>query len=111
MIKEDYASHATCTFSNLSPIATFYQKYAKRILAIFWKSGIKAEDAEDLLLEVFIAAVENPGLLTLQEYEQIAWLQRVAHNKLIDHYRRQSYRQTTDLEACASTLFDRDELA
>jgi hypothetical protein len=59
-------------FSNLSPVAILYQKYAKRILSIFWKSGIKAEDAEDLLLEVFIVAVENPRLSTLKEQEQIA---------------------------------------
>jgi RNA polymerase sigma-70 factor (ECF subfamily) len=69
---------------------------------------MSAQDAEDLLLEVFTAAIENSGLLVLSEQEQAAWLQRVAHNKMVDLYRRQSYRQTLDLEHSTPMLFADD---
>lgn len=79
------------------------------LLRYFGKHGVSAEDAEDLLLEVFTAAVENPRLLALAENEQVAWLQRVAHNKMVDHYRRQSYRQTVNIERGAGMLFTEDQ--
>lgn len=94
-----------------SPIAHLFQQYAPIVLALFWKRGVQVEDAEDLLLEVFTAAIENPRLLALPENEQLAWLKRVAHNKLVDYYRRQSYRQTTTLEANFHLLFESDEEA
>ncbi|WP_338250079.1 RNA polymerase sigma factor [Dictyobacter halimunensis] len=97
--------------SSASPIAHLFQKNAPIILAFYRKRGVQAEDAEDLLLEVFTAAIENPRLITLPENEQLAWLKRVAHNKLVDHYRRQSYRQTTPLEASYHQLFESDEEA
>ena len=95
--------------SNTSPIARLFQKYASMLLRYFGKRGTSAQDAEDLLLDVFTAAVEHPRLLGLSEQEQVAWLQRVAHNKLIDLYRRQSYRQTLPLERTVPILFAEDQ--
>ena len=94
--------------SNPSPIAGLFRKYAPMLLYYFGKQGTSAEDAEDLLLEVFTAAIENATLLALSENEQVAWLQRVAHNKMVDHYRRQSYRRTVNLEQLASMLYAED---
>ncbi len=94
--------------SNTSPIAGLFQKYAPMLLRYFSKHGIGAQDAEDLLLDVFTAAIEYSGLLVLSEQEQVAWLQRVAHNKMIDLYRRQSYRQTLPLERTTPILFAED---
>ena len=102
-----YAQFST----HASPIAHLFQQYAPIILALFWKRGVQVEDAEDLLLEVFTAAIENPRLLAMPENEQVAWLKRVAHNKMVDHYRRQSYRQTTPLDDSAHLLFESDEVA
>lgn len=96
-------------YPNPSPIAGLFQKYALMLLRYFEKRGTSAEDAEDLLLEVFTAAVENPRLLTLAENEQAAWLQRVAHNKMVDHYRRQSYRQTVNWEQGTDLLYAEDQ--
>lgn len=94
--------------SEMSSIAELFQRYAPIILGYFRKRGTTAEDAEDLLLEVFTAAVENPRLIAMPENEQAAWLQRVAHNKMVDHYRRQSYRQTVNLEQTANMLYAED---
>jgi RNA polymerase sigma-70 factor (ECF subfamily) len=46
------------------------------------------EDAEDLLVEVFLVAMQNETPLRLSESEQLTWLRRVAHNKIVDRYRR-----------------------
>jgi RNA polymerase sigma-70 factor, ECF subfamily len=46
------------------------------------------EDAEDLTLEIFTTALEHDNLAGWKDGEQLAWLRRVAHNRLIDRYRR-----------------------
>ena len=38
-------------------------------------------------MEVFLAAFQNPALTSLSAERQLAWLRRVARNKVIDHYR------------------------
>lgn len=70
------------------PLAMLYQKHAPTILAYFDRRISSKEDAEDLLLEVFLAALENQAWMTFTDGEQLAWLYRVARNKLVDHYRR-----------------------
>jgi RNA polymerase sigma-70 factor (ECF subfamily) len=45
------------------------------------------QDAEDLLLEVFMAAFHSDLLLRLPAKQQLAWLRRVARNKAVDRYR------------------------
>ena len=95
--------------SDTSPIAGLFQRYAPMLLRYFGKHGMSAQDAEDLLLDVFTAALEYPGLLVLSQQEQVAWLQRVAYNKMIDLYRRQSYRQALPLERAAPMLFVEDQ--
>ncbi|GCF09113.1 hypothetical protein KDI_26770 [Dictyobacter arantiisoli] len=39
-------------------------------------------------MEVFLAALEWKGFLSLSTNEQIAWLRRVAQHKIIDQYRK-----------------------
>lgn len=90
------------------PLAVLYQKYASGILAYLDRRISRKEDAEDLLLEVFLAALENQGWTTLPEGEQLAWLRRVARNKLIDHYRHHMRHSETSLQEVRETL-DEDE--
>jgi DNA-directed RNA polymerase specialized sigma24 family protein len=72
------------------PLALLYQKYARAVLSYLDRRISIKEDAEDLLLEVFLAALENQVWTTLTDGEQLAWLRRVARNKLIDHYRQKT---------------------
>ncbi len=95
--------------SDTSPMADLFQKHAPILLRYFGRHGMSGQDAEDLLLDVFTAAIEYPGLLSFSEQEQAAWLQRVAHNKMVDLYRRQAYRQTLPLERGAPMLFAEDQ--
>lgn len=66
---------------------TLYHRYASIILAYLCQQVASRQDAEDLLVVVFMAAHTNAALSTLSEERQLAWLRRVARNKVIDRYR------------------------
>lgn len=89
-----------------SPIARLYQQYGSVILTSIRSHLPSREDAEDVLLEVFLAALENDHLLKRSEGEQLAWLRRVAHNKMVDHLRRTKRRPAVALEKAADILYD-----
>src|SRR5712671_1872271 len=57
-----------------APIGVLYQRYAPAILTYIRRHISSPEDAEDLLVEVFLAALERNNLLCLNEGEQLAWL-------------------------------------
>jgi RNA polymerase sigma factor (sigma-70 family) len=91
--------------------AALYDCYAHVIFAFLRLHTPSREDAEDLTLEVFLAALECDNLSGLAENEKLAWLRRVAHNKLIDSYRRSTRRPVVALDQVAETLYDDEELA
>ena len=81
-------SSAFCPAEDDSPCARLYRSYAPGILAYLRRHVPTQEDAEDLLLDVFLAALEyEPRLAGLAEDELRAWLATVARNKMIDHHR------------------------
>jgi RNA polymerase sigma factor (sigma-70 family) len=90
--------------------AALYDRYAHVIFAYVRLHMPSREDAEDLVLEVFLAALECDNLSGLAEDEKLAWLRRVAHNKLIDSYRRSTRRPIVALDQVAETLYDDEEL-
>ena len=92
-------------------VAILYQRYSATIFTYLRQHTASREDAEDVLVEVFVAALEYEQLATKSEKEQLAWLWRVARNKAIDAYRRSKYRQSVDLQQIADSTFDDDELA
>ena len=99
------ASSAFCPAEDHSPCARLYRYYAPGILAYLRRHVPTQEDAEDLLLDVFLAALEyEPRLAGLAEDEQRAWLATVARNKMIDHHRWASRRRFFSLERAVSTL-------
>ena len=56
------------------------------------------DDAEDLLADVFTAAMEDLNFAFLAERIQVAWLWRVARNKVVDYHRRAQARRKSSLE-------------
>lgn len=79
---------------NETPAALLYQRYAPAIFAYLRLHISIWEDAEDVLLEVFLAALEDDRLEAVPEDERLAWLRGVAHHKLVDYYRRHTRRPT-----------------
>lgn len=92
-------------------IADLYQRYWLMILSNVLQLVPSREDAEDVLLEVFLAALESDTLVHLGERQQVAWLRRVAHNKCVDYHRRARRRPAVPLEVATATLYDDERLA
>jgi RNA polymerase sigma factor (sigma-70 family) len=66
---------------------TLYDRFALTIFTYIGQHVPNEQDAEDLLEEVFLAAFKNVGLAGLSAERQLAWLLRVARNKVFDRYR------------------------
>lgn len=81
-----------------------YERQAPPLFAYLRLHAPSWEDAEDLLLDVFLAAIEQQRPLAWPEREQLAWLLRVAQHKLVDHHRRTSRRPTVPFEDVAEVL-------
>ena len=67
--------------------STFYDRFAAIIFQYLLQQVSNVQDAEDLLLEVFVAALQDKSLFNLSPGRQLAWLKRVARHKVIDRYR------------------------
>jgi RNA polymerase sigma factor (sigma-70 family) len=67
--------------------STFYDRFAAIIFQYLLQQVSNVQDAEDLLLEVFVAALQDRSLISIPDERQLAWLRRVARNKVIDRYR------------------------
>jgi RNA polymerase sigma-70 factor (ECF subfamily) len=67
--------------------STLYDRFAGPILHYLFQQVSNEQDAEDLLLEVFLAALQDKSLSDLPAGRQLAWLRRVARNKVIDRFR------------------------
>jgi RNA polymerase sigma factor (sigma-70 family) len=90
-------------------MALLYRKYAPGMLTYVRMRVPSPEDAEDLVVEVFLAALENAKFAVLSEKEKQLWLWRVTRNKVIDVYRRAKTRQSVTLDHVAEGLFE-DEM-
>ena len=88
-------------------MSLLFERFATPLLASLCQQVADRQDAEDLLLEVFPAALQNPSLLRFSAGGQLACLRRVARNKVIDHYRHCALFTSHPL-ALAADLMDRD---
>lgn len=97
------------SFNEDTALAELYQRHVATLLSYIRRYVSTREDAEDILLEVFIAAFERNALADLGEGEQLAWLRRVAHNKCVDAYRASQRRRLIPLESITESLYDDDD--
>ena len=68
-----------------------YDNHAPALYRYIYRQMAQPQDAEDVLLDVFIVALRYKELPNLPSQEQLAWLQGVARRKIIDAYRHQSH--------------------
>jgi RNA polymerase sigma factor (sigma-70 family) len=94
-----------------SALAELYQQHAPALLTHLRLNVASMEDAEDLLLDIFVAALERDALRGLPLSGQHFWLWKVARNKLVDYYRRRSVRHHFPLEEIVETVYADDALA
>lgn len=93
----------------LSHEEAVYRQYAPQIFAYLLRNVSSHQDAEDLLLEVFQIVLEK--LPMLDTARLAAYLQGVAHNKMVDYYRRRGKYQLVPLEEIVETVYEHEELA
>lgn len=68
-------------------VVEFYRTYSPALLKYLKKKLPRKEDAEEVLNDIFLAAVDE--LHFLREKNNIkAWLFKIAHNKIADFYRK-----------------------
>lgn len=95
--------------SQQTELAALFQRYAPGILAYVRMRIPLLEDAEDIVVEVFLAALESERFASLPEGAQQLWLWRVARNKIIDAYRFARRRQQVALEDVVESLYESDD--
>src|SRR5215472_11427100 len=88
-----------------SLIDELYQRHAPALFSFLRQHTDSREDAEDLLLEIFVVALESAQLADLAPEKQLAWLWRVARNRVIDSYRHNARHPMLALEHVETELF------
>jgi len=68
-------------------VVQFYKAYSPKILAYLTKKLPRFEDAQELTDDVFLEAIDSLSILRRDENIS-AWLYRIAHNKMVDFYRK-----------------------
>jgi len=68
-------------------VIKFYKSYSPRILIYLSKKLPRLEDAQELTNDVFLEAIDSLSLLR-KKRSTSAWLYRIAHNKMVDFYRK-----------------------
>ncbi|MCY4530001.1 MAG: sigma-70 family RNA polymerase sigma factor [Chloroflexi bacterium] len=75
-----------------------YEAYYDKIFRyVMFKTGDTLE-AEDLTEEVFLRMLESIGSFKWQGYPFTSWLFRIAHNLVIDYYRKAGRQKKTSLD-------------
>ena len=88
-----------------------FERHAPAIFAFLLQQTASREDAEDILLEIFTAALEYHQLHRLSEEHQRLWLWRITRNKSVDAYRRKQRRPSVSVEQISGDLFSDPEQA
>jgi RNA polymerase sigma-70 factor (ECF subfamily) len=74
-------------------LAILYQEYVDKVYHYIYLRVGQVEEAEDLTQEVFLKALKGIGSYCERGALFVSWLLRIAHNLIIDHYRKQKGRQ------------------
>ena len=76
--------------------------YGKIYRYVLFKTG-DVTDAEDITEEVFLKMLQSIRSFKWKGAPFSSWLFRIAHNLIVDHFRKKARKKTVALEAAAST--------
>jgi RNA polymerase sigma-70 factor, ECF subfamily len=88
-----------------------YQRHAPGLFAYVYRQTASREDAEDIVLDVFLMVLRQSDFATFDEQKQLAWLWTITRNKLVDRYRRNTRQQNVPIDPLADMLYEDDELS
>ena len=81
-----------------SAFAELYERYYDQIFRyVSFKCGSRLE-AEDLTGEVFLRMLESIDKFKFQGFPFTSWLYRIAHNLVVDNFRRKGRKPTVPLD-------------
>jgi RNA polymerase sigma-70 factor (ECF subfamily) len=94
-----------------SALSELYRRYADDIFRyIYYRVGDQTV-AEDLTSEVFIRVLQGLPDFTFRGVPFSAWLYRIAHARVVDHFRRQKVRDHLPLDEQLPSAEQRPESA
>src|SRR5690348_11656649 len=86
-----------------------YQRHAPGLFAYVYRQTASHEDAEDIVLDVFLMVLRQQDFATFDEQKQAAWLWKITRNKLVDRYRRNTHQQYVPIDPLADMLYEDEE--
>ena len=89
-----------------APFAGLYEHFYDKIFRyIVFKTG-SAVDAEDIAEEVFLRMLESISSFSWRGYPFSSWLFRIAHNLVVDYYRKKGRQKTVPIEDATGVIGD-----
>jgi RNA polymerase sigma-70 factor (ECF subfamily) len=88
--------------------AEVYRRYAPALFAYVYRHIGTREDAEDIVLDVFLSVLQDRRFPTFDESKQEAWLWTITHNKTVDYLRRTTRRPQISMEWLSEPLYAGD---
>ncbi len=84
-------------------VEELFEQHSEKLFAYLRQHTLSREDAEDILVETFMAALAEAKFAHLPVPGQVAWLWRVARNKVADTFRKATFRRNVPLEQADET--------
>ena len=85
-----------------------FERHSATIFTYLRQHTRSREDAEDILVDTFLAAMEDRQFARLPESSQVAWLWRVARNKTVNAFRQAAVRRDASLEQVDETISEEE---
>lgn len=89
-------------------VEELFEQHSEKLFAYLRQHTPSREDAEDVLVDTFMAALADAKFAHLPESGQVAWLWRVARNKVVDAFRKATLRRSVPLEQADETPCEED---
>ena len=87
-----------------SSFAALYELYFDRIYRYVYFKMRDPVEAEDVTGEVFLKMLESIHSFKWQGFPFSSWLFRIAHNMVVDHFRRKGRRPTVPLDDASPAI-------
>lgn len=92
--------------SGAEAIGELYDRYNEQVFRYVWARVYDRNAAEDLAGEVFARMVANLPKYRPTSTPFLAWLYRIAHNLVVDHYRKEENKRELQLDQVSQLLVD-----
>ncbi|MEM4188831.1 MAG: sigma-70 family RNA polymerase sigma factor [Candidatus Hadarchaeum sp.] len=107
--KKERALLAAYRKGNVEALAQLVELYRKPLYAFILRMLPGSDDADDVFQEVWLRAVKN--LPHYRQHRFLSWLFSIAHNLIVDRFRREHRPAATSVDVDSDTMQTADLLA